>query len=105
VLKCCLLSAIVTTIVGGVLVLRAFVVGRRAEDLEVLVEMDIYPIAVVLGDLDLVVALFVADLGAGNLAVYVLERDALGFLEVGSPGLPRGVFAGVCNGPESMARP
>ena len=46
---------------------RAFVIGRRAEDVEVAVEVDIDLAAVLAGDLDLVVALFVADLGAGNL--------------------------------------
>jgi hypothetical protein len=72
-----------------------FVVGRRAEDVEVAVEVDIDLAAVVACDLDLVVALFIADLGACNVAtVSVVERGALGLLDVGSGRLRRGVVAG-----------
>src|SRR5215213_5730133 len=88
-----LLSA-VCAVVGRVLALGALVVGRRAKYVEVLIEVYVYLAAVVFGDLDLVVALFVAALGAGNTAVHVLERDALGFLDVGCATLPQGVFAG-----------
>src|SRR5215218_7087736 len=85
----------VPPVVGRVLtVIRAFVIGRRAKDVEVAVEVDIDLATVVAGDLDLVVALFVADLGAGHTSsVGVVERDALGFLDAGSGGLLLSGFA------------
>src|SRR5215210_2712146 len=94
-----------SVVVGPVPVVRAFVIGRRAQDVEVAVEVDVDLAAVVLGDLDLVVALFVADLGARNVAsVGVVERDALGLLDAGSGRLLlRGVAAGA--GSISHARP
>src|SRR5918997_1733213 len=63
----------------------SFVIGRCAKDVEVAVEVDIDLAAVLAGDFDLVGALFVADLGAGHApSVGVIERDALGLLDVGS---------------------
>src|SRR5829696_8215835 len=90
------LSAVVRVVVVGTFVIRSFVIGWRAEEVEVAVQVDVDLAAVILGDLDLVVALFVADLGARNVAaVSVIERDALRPLDAGSRGLLlRGVVAG-----------
>jgi hypothetical protein len=73
-------------IAGLVHVIGAFVVGRRAEDFEVAVEVDVDLAAIVFGDLDLVIDLFVTGLGAGNAAAYAVECDAPSLLEVGSTG-------------------
>ena len=74
-----------SVVVGTVLGVGAFVIGRGAQDVEVAIEVDIDLAAIVLDDLDLVVALFVADLGAGHTAsVGLLERNTLSLLEVGS---------------------
>jgi len=70
------------------------VVGRRAEDVEALIEVDVYLAAVAFGDLDLVVALLVTDLGASNAAVYVVECEALGLLNVGPPACPEESWPG-----------
>ena len=60
-------------------VLVGLVVGLGADDLEVLVELDVDLAAVVQGHLDLVLALLVADLGLGDLAAAgLLERGVLG---------------------------
>src|SRR5918998_2408421 len=81
-------------VVGLVLVVGAFVIGRRGEDIEVPVEVDVGLAAVSTCDLDLVVTFFVADLGACNVAtVSVVERGALRLLDVGSGRLRRGVIA------------
>src|SRR5215203_3607220 len=57
--------------------------------------MDIDLAAVLADNLDFVVALFVADLGACNAApVSLVERDTLRLLDVGSGRLCRGVAAG-----------
>src|SRR5215212_12211208 len=55
-----------SAVVGRILAVGAFVVGRCAEDVEVLIEVDVDLAAVVLGNLDLVGALFVASLGASH---------------------------------------
>jgi len=84
-----------SVVVGRVFCVGAFVIGQLAKDVEIAVEVDIDSGAVILGDLDLVVALFVTDLGAGHAAsVGVLERCALGLLDVRSRGLLRRVVAG-----------
>ena len=57
------------------------VVGRRADDTELAVELDVDLAAVRPGDLDLVVALLVADLGAGDAARSVGQRGGLGLLQ------------------------
>ena len=57
-------------------------VGVPAEDFEVAVEMDVHLAAVVTGDLDLVVALLVGDLGRRHpTAARVPEGDRLGAVE------------------------
>src|SRR5215218_1022178 len=91
-----LVGSLSSVVVVGTFVIRPFVVGRRAKDVEVAVEVDVDLAAVVLGDFDLIVALFVADLGARNPAsVGVIEREALRLLDAGSRGLLlRGVVAG-----------
>ena len=55
-----------SVVVGPVLGVGAFVIGRGAQDVEVAIEVDIDLAAIVLDDLDLVVALFVPDLGPGH---------------------------------------
>ena len=82
-----------TAIQPGCLEARAHGVTRRrrpsppgfdlvADDVEVLVELDVDLRAVVEGDLDLVVALFVADFGLGDAtAAGVLEGGRTGLLE------------------------
>jgi hypothetical protein len=67
-----LLSA-VCAVVGGVLALGALVVGRRAKYVEVLIEVYVYLAAVVIGDLDLVVSLFVASLCGSYFLTYSVE--------------------------------
>ena len=49
-------------------VVGALLIGLRVDDVEVAVEMDVDLAAVVAGDLDFVVAFFVAYLGAGHAA-------------------------------------
>src|SRR5918995_3794832 len=56
-------------------------VRRRADDVEVAVELDLDLGAVRPGDLDLVVALLVADLGLGDLARLLGERCGLRLLQ------------------------
>ena len=51
-----------------VLIVGAFVIGQLAKDVEASVEVDIDSAAVVAGDLDLVVALFVADLSSRRVS-------------------------------------
>src|ERR687894_142005 len=63
-----------SVVVGTVLVVGAFMVGQSAEHVEVPVEVDVDLAAVVAGHLDLVVALFVTDLGVDHAA---LARGAL----------------------------
>ena len=55
-------------VLGHVLIVGAFVIGQLAKDVEVSVEVDIDSAAVVAGDLDLVVALFVADLSSRRVS-------------------------------------
>ena len=57
-----------SVVVGPVLGVGPFVIGRGAQDVEVAVEVDVDLAAIVLDDLDLIIALFVADLGARNAA-------------------------------------
>jgi hypothetical protein len=74
-------------------------VGRLVGDVEAAIEMDVDLAAVVADDLDLVVALFVADLGPGDSAatggierrgLCLLERPAVDRLGgVGGPALGR----------------
>ena len=52
-------------------------IGRGAEDVEVAVEVDVDLAAVVADDLDLVVALFIVDLGACNAAPLVWSSAML----------------------------
>src|SRR5215210_923898 len=74
-----------SVVVGSVPVVGPLVIVWRAQDVEVAVQVDVDLAAVVPSDLDLVGALFVADLGARNVAsVGLVERDALGLLDTGS---------------------
>ena len=84
-------------VVGRVLALGALAIRRRANDVEVAVEVDIDLAAVLANDLNLVGALFVAYLGAGHPAVDMVERDAFGLLDVGPRRkLPSGGFGAWC---------
>ena len=68
-------------VVAGALVLAA-AVGRRVDHVEVAVKVDVDLAAVVEGDPDLVVALFVADLALGHLAAArLVERDGARVVE------------------------
>ena len=55
-------------VLGHVLIVGAFVIGQLAKDVEASVEVDVDSAAVVAGDLDLVVALFVADLSSRRVS-------------------------------------
>jgi hypothetical protein len=81
-------SAAVVAIIRSVLTVGPSTIRLRVKDVEVLVEVDVYLGAVGLGDLDLVVALLILELGGGHAALYLLERDALGLVHSGSRGLP-----------------
>ena len=76
-------SALVAAI-GSVLNVRASTIRLRVKDVVVLIEVDIDLGAVIFGDLYLVVALLILELGAGHAPVYMLERYALGLLHSGS---------------------
>jgi hypothetical protein len=78
--------------VGPLVLVRPPVV-LGADDVEVLVELDIDLASIIERDLDLVVALFVANLGAGDLALAdARESGGLCPLEGGARDRP---FAGV----------
>ena len=62
----------------GVVLGRAVALG--AEDVEVAVQVHVDLAAVLAGDLDLVVALFVADLGPGDLAAADVGQGGLACL-------------------------
>ena len=72
---------------SALVVAPAVVLTFGADDAEVLVELDVDLAAVVECDLDLVVALLVADLGAGDASLAgVRERGSLRLLEGAAGG-------------------
>src|SRR5918998_1283180 len=91
-----------SVVVGTVLVVGAFLVGQSAEHVEVPVEVDVDLAAVVADHLDLVVALFVTNLGADHAALTrVVERSVLRVLDVGPRCLLPALAAGGVRDPTS----
>lgn len=75
-------------VVGAILVVGAIVVGLPADDIEVLIELHVDLAAVIKGDLDFVIAFFVADLRLADHALPGLRRFAPAYALYATPGDP-----------------